>query len=275
MDPRATDIDIYYCETPDFTVEKTHYHNVHQIILVIAGAARFDIDAKSYTVRQNAVVCISNLEKHSVKILESPYKRYVLSLPQDFGHGTLSNTPLLSIVLQRPESFSHVIGLDDEISHDIRLIFEAMLAENTEKKAFWSLRCDSLAADLLIRLYRYSSSSFPGNETNDAINIVTRVQNHIIQNADREITLEDMAKQNYISKYYLSRIFKEVTGYTFKDYLILHRLSIAKDLLLHSDKTVTDVCLLSGYNNVNHFIRSFKNLEGVTPYQYKKTHARH
>lgn len=272
---KRNDIDIYYRETPDYAVVNTHFHNVCQIIYVADGMVRIDIDNKTYTVSKNAIVFISNLERHSVNILKSPYKRYVISLTQDFSHMMLKDSALLSILVQRPENFSHVIGLSDGNAENMLEILNAMLRESSQKKAFWNLRLSSLVIELLIRLYRISSAFFPVNDTNNAVKIVTEIQKYIIQNGHNGISLEMMAAQHFVSKYYLTRIFKKITGYTFKDYLILHRLSIAKDLLIHTDKSVTEVCYYSGYNNINHFIRIFKAYEGITPYQYKKAYIPH
>lgn len=266
------DIDIYFCETPDYAFSKTHFHNAHKIIYITEGVVKIDVADKSYTASADSIIFISNLEKHSVKILKAPYKRYVVSLPQDFGLTNLNHSPLLSILIHRPLNFSHAIGLSTAAANDIKKVLNELLKENNEKNSFWSERFLLLIVELLIRLYRYSSASFPVNETNDAIRIVTQIQQFIICNCQKEISLEAMAKEHFINKYYLSRIFKKITGYTFKDYTILQRLSVAKDLLLHTDLSVTEVCLQSGYNNINHFIRIFKTYEGITPYQFKKRH---
>jgi YesN/AraC family two-component response regulator len=74
--------------------------------------------------------------------------------------------------------------------------------------------------------------------------------------------------------YYLSHLFLKVTGYGFKQYLINHRISKAKDILLHSSSSISEVCVSSGFNNVNHFIRLFKQKEGRTPLQYRIKYSR-
>ncbi len=265
-----TDMDIYFSETADSTYASTHFHNVHRIILITDGEARIEVADKSYSVSENTLIFISNLEKHSVKILRAPYKRYVISLPQDFGYMVPNHSPLLSILVQRPESFSHAIKLDAGTVDEIRKLVTLMLAERIEQRAFWTERFMISAMELLILLYRYSSAAFPVNEVNNAVRIVSEVQQYMVRNGDQEISLDSMANRHFVSKYYLSHIFKTITGYTFKNYLILLRLSLAKDLLLHTDHSVTDVCLQAGFNNVNHFIRIFKDAEGITPYQYKK-----
>lgn len=267
-----SNIDIYFSEAADLNFAKIHFHNVHRIIFVTEGTAKIDIADKSYTVSENSLVFISNLEKHSVKVLRSPYKRYVISLPQDTGCMLPSHSPLLSILMQRPDSFSHAIQVDAGTANEIRSVAQGMLKEHDMKLAFWNERLMLSVAELLIMLYRYSSTAFPVNEVNNAVKMVSEIQQYIVHHGELEISLEAMAKRHFVSKYYLSHVFKSITGYTFKNYLILHRLSLAKDLLLHSDYSVTEVCMRAGFNNVNHFIRIFKSIEGTTPYQYKKQH---
>jgi YesN/AraC family two-component response regulator len=176
----------------------------------------------------------------------------------------LTDSPLLSILVQRPANFVHVIELDESTARTITDIHTALLWEKNQKQPFWKERLSSLITDILIQIYRFSSSYFPINNTTNAVKIVTEVQNYIVQNSHNEISLDFMANQHFVSKYYLSRIFKEITGYTFRDFLILHRLSVAKDMLTHTNKSVTDVCYYSGFNNINHFIRIFKKYEGLS-----------
>jgi YesN/AraC family two-component response regulator len=266
----TNEIGIYYRETPDYTAAGTHYHNVNQIIFVTDGIVRIKIDGRRYTVSKNVIVFISNLEKHSVYIEEAPYKRYVVSLSQKFSQLMLQDSPLLSILMQRPESFSHAIPVNIETAASMTQVLDSMVSEAAHQKAFWALRLSSLVIELLIQLYRYSSVAFPVNAMDNAVRIVTETQKYIIEHARDDISLEQLADRHFISKYHLSRIFKRITGYTFRDYLTLHRLYIAKDLLVHTDNSVSDVSQLSGYRNVNHFIRIFKAREGIPPHQYRK-----
>jgi len=242
------------------------------MILVVEGAVDIDINTKTYHVTKNSLVFISNLEKHAIHIVKSPYKRYVISLKQDFCHMMLKDSPLLSILIQRPENFNHVIPLDSQTAQQLQSISEDMLQEIQQMNSFWKERLSSMITDILIRLYRVSDLYFPINAATDALKIVTEVQSYIVQNSHDDISLDLMANQHFVSKYYLSRIFKKITGYTFRDYLLLHRLSVAKDLLTHTNKSITDVCFFSGFSNINHFIRIFKKYENITPFQFKKLH---
>ena len=122
---------------------------------------------------------------------------------------------------------------------------------------------------LLIRLYRNHQESFPLTDATGPTNIIHQIQNYIDEHYLEPVTLKTVSEIYFIDMYYLSRLFKKICGFSFKEYLILQRLSAAKELLVNSNISITQVCSDSGFCNVNHFIRIFKQNEGISPYQYR------
>ena len=96
-------------------------------------------------------------------------------------------------------------------------------------------------------------------------NVVERAKEYIAQNFAKELTLDEMAKEVGISPYYLSKLFKEVEGVNYIEYLTGLRMDHAKGQLLESDKSIKEVCHESGYGDPNYFSRIFKKWVGVTP----------
>lgn len=86
---------------------------------------------------------------------------------------------------------------------------------------------------------------------------------------DPSIGLESIADEFGFSASYLTRYFKNQTGQSLKHYIDQVRMEKAKDLLIHSDKTLGDIVQEVGYVDPTNFIRKFKKLEGVTPIQYR------
>jgi len=265
------EIDVYYRESSDFILHKDHYHYSHELIFITEGCSDFVISGKKYAVSENSLVIISNLEQHE-NIVQSnaPYKRYVLLLPHPFCMMMIREPLLLSILIHRPKNFSHVIRLDPKLAKKITLLFDTILDEFNERMAFWNFRCAILVVDMLLGIYREKSDVFPNYIKSESINDVIKIQEYISSNIETEITLDKLAKYFYISIYHLSRMFKTVTGFSFKDYLILYRLNEAKNLLLDTDLPITVVSQMVGYRDVNHFIRIFHRREGTTPLQFRK-----
>jgi len=89
---------------------------------------------------------------------------------------------------------------------------------------------------------------------------------HKLYNTD--LSLAEVSDKLGVSTPYLSRLFKEQMGQTFKDYLTMVKMEKAKELLEKNDMTVTEVAQKVGYNNYKQFSAMFKKYTYMTPNQY-------
>lgn len=90
-----------------------------------------------------------------------------------------------------------------------------------------------------------------------------------IQSHYKEVTLDDMADEFFLSKQYISKYIKQKSGENFGDILKRVRMKKAKTFLKNSSMTVESVAEQVGYQNVEHFTRLFKKEYGITPLQYR------
>ena len=91
---------------------------------------------------------------------------------------------------------------------------------------------------------------------------------------DQPLTLADVAKSAYLSVSRLAHLFKEQMGVTIIDYLTNVRIDHAKRLLLSTDKSCSKICFEVGYNNQSYFTRTFKEIVGMTPRQFRESNRR-
>lgn len=84
------------------------------------------------------------------------------------------------------------------------------------------------------------------------------------------LTLDDLSRQFYINKFYLSRAFKEQFGITIGSYLDQVRITHAKQLLRFSRLTVEEIGREVGISEAGYFNRVFKRVEGISPGEYRK-----
>lgn len=100
-----------------------------------------------------------------------------------------------------------------------------------------------------------------------------RIIRHLEQHFGEEIVFEDMAKEIGISYSYMRKILYEQTGKSLIDYLNQLRIEKAKQLLLETDQTISQIALQVGYHNVQSFNRFFRKYEGMPPSNYKASKA--
>lgn len=93
-------------------------------------------------------------------------------------------------------------------------------------------------------------------------------------NFDRPISLADIARSAHLSVSRLAHLFREQMGITLIDYLTQVRINAAKRYLLKSDMNCTQICFQVGYNNQSYFTRTFKQITGMTPRQFKQANRR-
>lgn len=98
---------------------------------------------------------------------------------------------------------------------------------------------------------------------------MAEIMEWIRMNCERKITTSEVATHFNYNPDYLSSVFKDVTGYPLLKYIQKIRISAAKNLLLHPNLTVREVAGMTGYDDEKHFMKVFKQFEGLTPSQYR------
>lgn len=96
----------------------------------------------------------------------------------------------------------------------------------------------------------------------------------IKENFDQQIALADVAKSAHLSVSRLAHVFKDQMGITIIDFLTKIRIDKAKQLLMFTDKSCTEICFEVGYNNQSYFTRTFKDLTSMTPKLFRKSNQR-
>lgn len=86
-----------------------------------------------------------------------------------------------------------------------------------------------------------------------------------------DISLNKIADAIDINRNYVSKIISETTGKSFTDYINYKRIVLAKELLQDKNKTIKDIAEEVGFNYSYYFIKIFKNIEGITPGQYRNS----
>lgn len=132
----------------------------------------------------------------------------------------------------------------------------------TEVKA--SHRIYTILTELLLQTATNAADTFLIPE------YIREIAREIDKNFKEDLTLDDFARKVHRNKYHVLKEFKKYMGSTIKEYMILARISCAKELLKYSHLTVGEIAQETGVDNVSHFIRLFRAREGMTPLAYRK-----
>jgi transcriptional regulator GlxA family with amidase domain len=102
--------------------------------------------------------------------------------------------------------------------------------------------------------------------------LVKQTQDYIAGHFARAITREDIADTLGVSPAYVSRVFRRHTGMALWDYVTSFRIARARELLQHSDMTITEIAFATGFNEPAYFSRIFRKVTGKPPKEFRAPH---
>lgn len=113
----------------------------------------------------------------------------------------------------------------------------------------------------------FTDSIFQSPEKNSRV--IKNAVDYIAHHFPEEITLASVAEEYHVNASYLSMLFRQVTGMTFKEYLNRVRVEEAERLLTNTDYPIIDIAVACGYRDQSYFTKVFKKYTGLTPRQYR------
>jgi len=260
----------------DYTTT-TNYHDYLEISYVLDGNGKFIIGNKKYPARKGDIFVINNVELH-VAIAEHNQKLNLICfyfMPELIykpGDSEV-NLKFLDPFYYQNNNFIHRIpakGIPDNIISLIYNTHETLKNKNN----YYDITAKTYLQEILLYLLNYyndriSKSSTVYNQNLKDIERLREVFFIIINNYDKKIKLEKVAKAACMSTQYFCKFFKKVTGSTFKEYLISIRIDKAKELLLRNNSSITEIAYRVGFENLSYFYRVFKRFTKLNPTSYR------
>jgi AraC-like DNA-binding protein len=256
-----------------YSMDVHHFHHFYEVYYLFTGERGYFIKDRSYIVRQGDIVLIDPNEVHKTFDIGVPnHERVVVYYESSFFERYYPEDGELLL-----SSFGHhpVLRLNMKERAVIDGLFDAFFREMTEKPYGFELRLRHMAAELLLFISRFSQKrrSIPEEQLSPIHRKVMDIVKYINSHYNEPIDLETISRQFYVSYSYLSSVFKEVTGFSFSDYVNTVRIKEAQKLLRETDWKITDIAEHTGFNNFSHFGKVFKKLSHLSPRAYRQQHS--
>lgn len=211
-----------------------------------------------------------NVNISSSKIIESIYKSIRIGDIQDLDN----NIKYLFLIWEK--EYKNIISLKE-------VVLEFVIHTRKEFGTFNDIT-DSINVLDTVNAFSYSEDLFKWlkdfiNKYSNRIqyeskDIISRVKKYVMESDPSKITLEIVADAMHISPPYLSRIFKNLSGIGFVDFLTQVRMEQAKILLASTNHSVNEIGKMLGYSDPGYFSKIFKEFTGVTPGNYRRMNGK-
>ncbi len=234
----------------------THTHVYHEMLFYEPFDGFITVNDESIAVDSHTVLFLTPNDFHSTTCRVAGHARYTkIAFRTDMVDEHLEKALSFPIVLQSYLSNPLVTALTRKIAAcpplpRLRILLNALLL-TLEEEGLCMNTAPSHGIKLLVL---------------DAVRIIN-------EQFYEHISLQSVAQQLHVTPQHLSTTFSRQMGISFSSYLRDKRLKYAAELLKNQPTTTTEICYRCGYENLSHFIRSFKRKYGISPGNYEKRHA--
>lgn len=121
----------------------------------------------------------------------------------------------------------------------------------------------------------YNKQMRVGTLAKSQVQFANKVAGYLGEQMNQHITIEELAKNFNVSTTYLKSIFRDVYGVPIFTYMRIQKMQLAAQLLIHTERAITDISYEFGYSNVSKFSAAFQKIMGETPSAYRKEHTKH
>lgn len=237
-----------------------HSHQFTEIFFIKSGTGYMQIENETVPVKTDSLVLIGAQVLHTEFSNSSdPLDYYVLGV-----EGLKINT-------DRAAEYSIVSPSSNSAS--IRLCFESILREMHNKQACYSEIYQHYLAILILMIYRKDHVSYELVAPPSSSRECHKARRYIEENYHNKITLNSLAGNCNITKYYLSHQFTELYGKSPIAYLTDVRIAAAKDLLTTTSYSIEEIASSTGFSSSSYFSQTFQRICHISPQQYRKTHV--
>lgn len=264
----------------NFGTGEQYVNKFFEITYVYKGGCSFFIGDETLKLKEGDICIITPDTAHDIQPFVSSFAFEAIIRESTFNslfNELLTDNSVLSeffrsSILKKEHKNYCIIHTDPEDT-ELTFYFQSFTAECIRDNVYANTCAISLIKLLLARSFRkygddirISGIDFK-NARPDAQSILQYIRNNY-----QNVTLSSTAEYFHYNKSYLSRFIHDHFQKSFLEIVTDLKIDSAKHYLRNSGRKITDIASLAGYESADHFSRSFKQHEGISPSVYRKQH---
>lgn len=257
----------------EYSMTMKHFHDTYELYFLLEGERYYFIEKETYHVKKGDVVLINRQQVHKTSQAGSQSHDRILLQISETLEPWLKQAGFYSL----EKIFGDYYGVTRLLQkewEEIRKLLLEMREELSRRGERYEVMVRLKLFQILIMVYRSRKRALL-KEIVPAVQTakhgkVHEVAEYLTCHCETGESLEELAERFFISKSYLSRIFREVTSFSVNEYQNLARVRKARELLLSSTYSITEISELLGFGSITYFERIFKKHMDMTPLKYRK-----
>lgn len=243
-----------------------HWHNEIQLTWVISGSLEYRVNNKTFHLTPNTLLFVNPHQLHTSKTIDQDTHSLCLNFTDSLFIDYIQ-THFINPITQNPSLAYAMLPLQPNQLKQLQSFIEL---DNTP---FHHLEVINFIMEIIEQLYPLTKEeSKPVNKKELAL--FYAMIEYIHSHYDKQLTVTAIAKQAFTNKNRCTALFNKYASTSPIKYLNNYRLNQAKDLLLQTSQSVSDISLAVGFNQLSHFIELFRLNYGLSPLKYRTFHSK-
>jgi len=270
-------IDIYLADFNQYFVPiiQHHWHQKIQFMLVAYGSIKFEISGETITLHEGEGIFINSNVIHMASPLISRNSLMFSILFDQSVFGGINQVGIKYVlpVVDCP-TLKHIV-----LSHDVKwhmaiLRYLQKIVDAEESLEFgFELEQKNYLGELWLIFLRNIRDLLTETRKVPPID-ETRIKlmlEYIHKNCTKDISLQDIANAATLSKSECCRCFQRMLKTSPFEYLIQVRISTASQLIINTDRSISDISESVGFHGLSYFHKTFKSIMNMTPLEFRKS----
>ncbi|AGC67276.1 transcriptional regulator, AraC family [Thermoclostridium stercorarium subsp. stercorarium DSM 8532] len=272
MFPEPFPVRVIYNRDKKFTYP-SHWHNAIEIAVAAKKSSGIVINNRLYTLEEGDIVYISGGDIHGYPLSPGSERIFIIFDLNQLNNGNIFHEeyPYISktILIKK--------DVNTELHSQVYRLIEEMLKEASNIVLGSRFSILSKIYEILAVIVKGSNGAMElkSEGRKDLLYRIGQVVEYMENNYMEQITLSDTAEKFGFSEHYLSRLFKRVLGVPFRQYLNIIRIKHASESIILNKESISDIAFNCGFNSISTFNRTFREIKGCTPLQYRKMQWNH
>jgi len=252
-----------------------HFHPEYELTLITKGSGNRYVGNHMDVYQDGDLVLLgSNLphcwKNEALKAGDPPVGSVVIQFGAEFLGAGFLDRPELSNIAQLLQKSSQGLRFTGKTAAEIQA---QMIGMGKEENAFNRLMGLLQMLQSLAQSKEYLLLDQHGQhlrQTEGKAGRIHAVLGYIIDNYQQEILLDEAAAVVNMTSNAFCKYYKKTTGKTFIETVTDYRINYAIQQLVHSEKSISDICFSNGFGDLSHFYKLFKRKMKLSPLKYRK-----
>lgn len=275
----SSDFEVFYYSDKDFKTLSPHAHDYYECYLFIEGDITMEIFAGGTVQKQkmspgDLMLVPPGIMHHAV--MDDPsrnYRRFVFWISKDCCESLTQESIDYMYLIQKAEAFhKYIYHLPPAQFHQVESRFLRLLEEISSERYGSDAARHLCLCDLILTINRVIYDEEHKESGPDELSLFQNILSYVENNLEDVLSLEDIAGQFFVSKYYVAHLFKDTLGISLHQYIIKKRLDECRNAIT-SGESITSSYERFGFRDYSSFFKAFRKEYGMSPKEYQNLYG--